>query len=110
MPALVDSSPNCWNEMAAVSSVPQIRPARRNVFFCSALYFSRGCRRRITHTSKKRTSAAGTARIVPKEKQPICPALRLSVTKELPQIIAVMSGRTICRTFLLFIVVLLLSL
>ena len=78
------------------------RRAAARVFFCSALYFSRGC---MTphHTQRAATaahSAAGTARSAPKLKQPRCPALRLCVTKELPQIIAVMSGRTICRTFL----------
>jgi hypothetical protein len=39
-----------------------------------------------------------------KLKQPRCPALRLWVTKELPQIIAVISGRMIWRTLGFFIV------
>ena len=80
--------PNCCKLTPSVRKNPQIRPPRSNARFSSAVYFSRG---------RMRRSAL-------KLKQPRCPALRLWVTKELPQIIAVISGRMIWRTLGFFIV------
>ena len=60
--------------------------------------------RRTTSSSNSSANAAGMERSALKLKQPRCPALRLWVTKELPQIIAVISGRMIWRTLGFFIV------
>ena len=72
--------------------------------FSSALYFSRGWMRCMTASSTSNTSTAGMARSALKLKHPRCAALRLCVTNALPQIRAVISGSTTCRTFGFFIV------
>ena len=91
------SRPFCWKQLATASAVPQARPptarSRREAAGAAASPLRLRQARRAPHRPSKKTKAMA-ARAALKVKGPIYSAPTLWATKAVPQIMAVISGRT----------------